>query len=101
MAIVNGYVKLPEGRCASQELDLFYTCFSRGLTFARSQKRIPCGTAICCVVPLCDFCKLRAYKILILPASHGMFALMQDGDLAHLFKHVFKISSVICSVSSC
>ena len=37
--------------------------------------RIACGTAICCVVSMRVFRKLRACKILILPASHGIVAL--------------------------
>ena len=36
--------------------------------------RIACGTAICCVVSMRVFRKLRACKILILPASHGIVA---------------------------
>ena len=40
---------------------------------------IPCGTPICCVVSVRVFRTLRACKILILPASHGVFALTWDG----------------------
>ena len=36
---------------------------------------IPFGTAICCVVSVRVFRTLRACKILILPVSHGIFAL--------------------------
>ena len=36
---------------------------------------IPCGTPICCVVSVRVFRTLRACKILILPASHGVLRL--------------------------
>ena len=36
---------------------------------------ILCRTAICCVLWVRVFCKLRTYKILIFPASQGIFAL--------------------------
>lgn len=38
------------------------------------------GLLLCCSP---DFCKLRAYKTLRLPASHGMFALTQDSAKSH------------------